>query len=330
MLHLYYRKRKIDLEHGDDATQTIFSRIWDNRASLHFESAGRWYGYIYTAVRNFLKDVKDDFRPPVESIDPKANTWEQVIKLLEAEGLYELADRTWLGKTPSDGVAKALVATMIYVHGDSPAAALEWSALTSASYKPQKVEELEEWIGDLWVLRKVAYNALYLRNELLVAFLLGVPNASTEELNQLQNATSTGNAPGGWHWDDIAVVMMRYRHGISLLNVERKIDPPIERNKLLAIDDRCRSLFPFVDTMTTVWTSTELHPLREKAFAENPLWKRLVFQYHCADNLPQDEILARISDAAGVTGYRLRNINTWIADRLEQELTRSRQQGALN
>lgn len=334
-LEKHLRGKAVPRDDSDDIIETIFQSILENRRRLKFVSVFPWYKYLYTAARNARRDhpphVPGEISVEVPDQSPTAESI--ILRAFEHDLLHSLADSTWLGQAPSDAPTKLLAAQMLYIDGHPPEKVFAFVCSSTAKVKPQGPSQVASWVGDLWVMRKMAFQALYWSNDRLTNLLLGLPDASAEDLDAL-GAEAVSNpssecAVSGWTWKEVSLIINRFRFGMPLRQALGKIPAEgLDEPRALKVCARCESLFPFVNSMTVLWQQLEGHPLRERTLKKNPLWKRLVFHYYAVHELPQEDVIDRVSPPAAVTGYQLNNINTWIASRLVKELKKHFRDGA--
>lgn len=306
------------VDEAEDIVENIFKRIIENRLRLKFETVEQWGSYLCVAALNGLKD-----RPPLPDEppdDPPGSNEDPVDELLR-QSLYRLADEVWLGIAPRDGEARRLAAILLYVDGASASEVLELVQVGSATSKPATAQELQGWLSDQWVLRSLAYQQLYVSNDDLVSFLLGRDRRELDGLSQAaQSCPPQDAAVGGWNWGEVWIIFLRYRYGMPPVQALRRLPENTNATDIKRVCDRCTDRFPFVSTMVSLWRRLDGHPLRDDVLGKNPLWKRLVFQYHSVHELPQEDILARVSPAAKIAGASFNHVNAWIGGRLEDEL----------
>lgn len=325
----YLRRRSVPIEDAEDIVQIVFTRILKNWNRLEFQSVASWYAYLYEATRNACRDRKiisnEEIRSDVPDLQPNAE--ELIGKILDSERLFQMADQVWLGKPPSDAVPKCLAARCLFVEGVPADDILSILGSSSAIDWPANSEELEHWVSDVWVIRKVAFGFLYMPNDALVAILLGQPHLHSSEIDLIGRFALKRDARemaiGGWTWGEVQYLLLRFRYGIPKTQALAKLAQRVSPEDATKINAKCRRLFPFEQVMVNVWGRLEGNSHRELALQKNPIWKRLVFQYFVGHELPQDDILDRVSPPAAIAGYPLNSINAWVAGRLADDLTKT-------
>jgi len=318
----HLRKKRCPDSDIEDITQAVFAIIYERRRSLTFTYLGQWYAYLQRAASNRYHDLPRPHQTlrGVDPIDERGEIVKKVEARLAREALLRHADNVWLGEEPAlDADAKLLAAQYFYTDGLAASEVIPLISPRCKGKKPRSEEELLGWLSELSVLRRLAFASLYYSNESLTAILLGQPSATTEELNALLYSPSE-RLINGWRRQEVDVIRWRYRHGLPLAHIPMDVRGRLSSEEITALTARCQAEFPFVRMMTLLWTRLEGHPLRPEVLTKNLLWKRLVFQYHVYDELPQDDIRDRVSSPADVAGYRLRHVNAWVASRLRDEL----------
>ncbi|MBI1331525.1 MAG: hypothetical protein GC165_01455 [Armatimonadetes bacterium] len=325
VLQKFLLSRGVSEDESDEIVQNLFVGILNHWSRLQFNSASAWYGYLYESCRNGIRHAAKNPNPssPLrETEDHRIDVHGIIAKVLDRERLYSVADEVWLGVEPEDGHKRCLAAQLHFIDGLSPEEALK--VVAAGQPPPIQPDDFLEWISSPWVLRKVAFNELYISSDRLCAEILGLESWSNDEFDRIWLHAKRNDpelvAIGDWTCIEVDFILMRYRAGIPFSLALAKTAKPLSRERGLEIHDRCRSRYPFVKKMINLWGRTEGIPFRDQALGANSLWKRLVFQYYVLHELPQDDILERISPAADVAGYRIRNINTWIANRLLDDI----------
>src|SRR5262249_18584103 len=142
-------------------------------------------------------------------------------------------------------------------------------------------ETLDSWLSDRAVIRHIAFHDQYSSGDDLCGLLLGLPEpVRTEELDSLSRRASTGDAegcgPGGWAWSAIAVLLWRYRYGLTTERILLRADCSFEREDLLALIDRSLTQFPFADRMRCLSERFGCRPgeRAHDALAAPGLWQR--------------------------------------------------------
>jgi len=308
----YLGKSGCSATDSEDVAQKVFISVYLRRAKLEFPDLNHWRAYVKKAAQRVILDKVKGEKPGEDEEVPYVppDIVEEIAKRELLKKLYAIADRIWLGAMPEeDADIKILAATFLYADGLSATEVLGYVAGKCRGTAPTTESELLDWVSHVAVLRRVAYNSLYYSNEELSDLLLG-----------------TGPVKGGqagaakWNPTEAGIIRHRYRHGTSMAHIPISIRGALTSEDISSITARCRARFPFVYVMTLIWSRLDGHSLRKEVLTKNSLWKRLVFQYHVRDELPQEDILERVSAPALVAGYELNNVNTWVASRLREEL----------
>lgn len=328
VLQAFLRRKGVPEEEREEIVQDIFVRILQNWNRLSFDSRAAWYGYIYKAARNAVyKESPQYENGSAEHVPHPANMWEHITHILDADRLFEAADSTWFGSCPKDSNIRCLAAQYLYIDGQSLEDVFGFVSDSTASDKPSDSDSLHEWLSDSWVLRKVAFQALYLSNDSLTALLLESPHFTSQDIDAIskmaKNRLPSEHAIGNWKWGDVEFILLRYRYGVTMSAAASKVSGHITLERTRTISAKCLGCFPFVEIMSSLWSKLNCNTGRERALNSNELWKRLVFQYYAAHELSQDDILDRVSPPAAVSGYTINNINTWIASRLVENILKT-------
>ena len=327
VLRDYLRTRHAAKSDIEDIIQIVFVRILNNWDRLRFDRKSAWYAYLKEAARNASYDIrpKEQNEIKVDPPDLRANSYELILRILDQEFLFNVADRVWLGTPPEDSQIRCLAAQFIYVDGKSEESVLRFVTSSRAQSKPKTCQELLEWLHHPWILRKLAYQELHVSNDCLTALILGHSAENTAIIDDYAFKVRQTNpeefANPNWKWGQVDYIFLRYRYGIPMSLAIGKTKVKLERQEASSIESKCRQAFPFIPSMNNLWQRSENHPYRTEALTENLLWKRLVFEYHVTNCLPQDDIIERISPSAEIAGYGIKNINSWIAKRLREDLT---------
>lgn len=171
-------------------------------------------------------------------------------------------------------------------------------------------EPIDTWLEAPPILRHVAYAQLYLSNDELTAYLLGVEVGT---LDRWERAIAAGEAPSGWSAEDAFVLLRRVRNGLLTEQILRFERVEEAQASLEAKFSSWVGRYPFPQTAATLRSAFHRVGLSD-LLGEMGLWRRLVFQYHAAHELPYQQILERTSPAADVVGARLTNamLTGWI------------------
>ena len=322
----YLKHRSIPDEESEDIIQKLFVRILENWERLHFENGSAWYKYIHESVKNAIRSRKSGKTEEIKSDpeDPRAEILGGLWQRLGKERLYKTADYALLGQRPIDAELRRLAATYVYVDGKPTDVIFRSVIVKNAKAELSSEQDFESWISDVWVLRKIAFDQLYVPNDALTSLILGEKALDSSQLDsyvkQAKEMPPQSFAFGEWCWQEIDYVLLRFRAGIPQAHAIGKVVGNLTKERASEIHARCLESFPFVSCMGALWNRLDSNPNRKEALSKNNLWKRLVFQYHFAESLPQDHILERISAPAAISGYNLNNVNSWVAGRLEGDL----------
>lgn len=323
----YLARRHLRPDDAEEIVQSVFLKVFNNWHRLRFSSTSAWYGYLYEAARNTLRDKRQKPAEELasEPVDRRSDTFVIVERHLEAQHLQTLADSLWIGNGDSEGPLRCLAAKLLFIDKTHPDHVLRFLRAKGVKDCPADCTQIVSWLDDGYVLRKLAFDALYFSAEKLTALLLGISALSKDEMELVEDKARSSRqdalAIGTWQWCEVQFILLRYRSGMSVNQAHSRTEAWLSKERAFKIDAICAASFPFVSIMTRLRDGMKGLQCFDPAFAGNSLWKRLVFQYHVAQELAQEDILGRVSPPAEVVGYRLNNINTWIANRLAKELS---------
>lgn len=219
-------------------------------------------------------------------------------------------------------------------------ALLPVDAETGALYGQQT---LDIWFAQPGLIRNLIFDSIYFTNERLAAHLLGVLGDQTSskhetrgKLDELMNAAQSNllskdsdalilhksagcgeiEPPGGWTWEEVLLILRRYRYGLKEAKVFDNASEFSGRENLLELNVKCRSLYPFNMQMMALHTRLELFPEPERVFKHNGLWQRIAFQYYYHDQLRTDDILERTVPAAQHVEYDITKsmLHGWLSN----------------
>lgn len=316
--------------HNPDDQQDIihnaFLKIWSARARFQNRGVPAWRAYVKMTVhRCFIDQLREKQRVPlVEGEDDW--DWSQVtegempdvaslINSLLGNELFHCANVLWLGLDPalSEEVhhRQLLAAQLYYLDGDS------WEQVCDTLPSLTR-ETLDAWLSHAGVIRYLAYQEIYYSNESLARHLLGLSPADLDELmRRATDAASEAPPPPGWTWEEVKVILWRYRNGLTVEQILQRLDCPYDREDLRALLDRLTALMPFSLQMARVLSALDRAPGLDarSVLKERGLWQRLAFQYRYGDDLTHHDIQERTQPAAERVGYevKLDVLNVWLS-----------------
>jgi DNA-directed RNA polymerase specialized sigma24 family protein len=323
----------------EDISNDIYLKLWAARSRFRNQGPAAFRGLLkLTAIRCCIdllrrssRELPTDDPEGAPATDDDLLTADELISLLVqvAEGgrLFHLADTLWLALDPElpevIHTRQLLAAKLYYLDGNPLPRVLR--LLGGAQAQPPLTEELLEcWLTNPGVLRNLAYQLLYYPPDELAGAVLGLPEplqpAHLEAVAlSSQRASDADTVPACWSWDEVPVILARYRYCLTIDQILSRKDCRHSREQLNEIVERSRALFPFTKKMGNLLRcmgETPGLPTRE-AFRTPGLWQRLAFQYRYADELSQLDILERVQPPAESAGYAVTSaaITAWISGR---------------
>lgn len=317
----------------NDLQQEVGIRVWKRRRAFEPKGTAAWQSFVTTVARNCLVDyirenpntlsIDDELLP--EPTDADAPLLDSVVELSEERAsLYDLADELWLGVhqelSPREKTRRTLAAQMFLMDG------LPWQQV--CRFLNQQGNRLDRRTFDAWMsepstVRLLAFHELYVDNGALAKSILGLAeDADLSALYRRSKQESAEEAPPGFTWAEVTVVILRYRVAMKLNDIVRIEGHRISEKEIAALLVRCREQFPFLKKMESLVEGLKRSSLKSELLAAKSLWQRLAFQYYCADALPHKDIHERIGKPAERVGANITegSLNAWLSN--ERILTR--------
>lgn len=305
-------------EDRHDVIQEVRLRVWGYRSRFQNRGIASWLNFLKTTTErcgidlgrgNPLSLQLDDrrFGDIPESEMPVVTTFFELTR--DRERLYQLADGLWLGEPGPDFDRRLLAGKLFYLDGKP------WDLLVARLKIDRKT--LDTWLRDPVVLAHVTFAGLYRGNARLTCHILGLP--PSEDLNALLMKARDGSddaPPPGWTWPETYAVLWRFRFGKLTEQIAAMPECTLDREELRALFDRCHQIFPFENLIRMLIARFDLAPKGVSTLSGSPLWRRLVFQYAAADELPHRDILLRTERSAELAGYSmtLGMLNVWLSN----------------
>lgn len=299
----------------EDSIASTLVKLWEKRTSFEIRGDKAWWSYVCTIGRNCALSVLHDGGGMEldEDLTVADSTAIQTFATYryERERLYRLADELWLGISPEleerERHRRLLAAQLFYLHDQSVN-----EIVSILGTEPLSRATLDDWLSDEPTLRDLSFNELYLENEALAEHLLEIESDMT--LEDLDRLACSSQPPNGWTWPEAKVVLVRYRNGLitdKILQLFPEM-PPAEVEALL---QRCLELLPFAERARCIRQTLKSKRVGTEAVVDSGLWKRLVFGYYAACDLPQKQIFERTEPPASVLGYHLTEpmLNAWLS-----------------
>lgn len=276
--------------------------LWQRRQELEFSDLGSFWAYSRKVARSHaFKRRTELYIAEVEEVPDRDLDLIHRMAVLsqDRERLYAAADELWLRGTLSgkEGATRLLAAQFIVLHLLS----VDEVLTILSPYGKLRREDIEQWLKDLSLLLNLCYKELYWENQCLLQYLF---------------------SSGVLHWpmEEREVVRLRYGNGLSDDKI-RQMCPSVKASALADVKKRCFLLMPYNGVAPNLALKCE----PRKPIQEPGLWRRLVFQYACHDELPHKHILERAGTPASEAGIRLTAamLNAWLSNgRIYIELAR--------
>lgn len=302
----------------EDVIAEVVARLWRRQGNLHFPTLGTFWAYTAKAARSVAMN-RTRSTVQVEPFDEELAAddvafVDTVADLShERELLYVLADALWLGSTldQTEARTRLLAAQFYYLH-DRPVAEI---ANLLVGPDPAAGRRVSNWLTEDGVLLSLCFDRLYYGNDRLTAVLLD-PDAQLDE-RQLDDIARANGARscGQWTGLEVKLLLLRYRNGLLKEKI-LQLEPDLNPEQLLTLFDRFAKLLPFSSTAEQLKDLLLKHGVSSNLLTNPGLFKRLVFQYHASDELPQRQILERAGPVAQAAGYSLTEamLNVWLSN----------------
>lgn len=305
-------------EDRQDVIQEMRIRAWRYRNRFQNRGFASWLSFVKLTAERCTVDLARGRGTELSVDDP---AWREIPEeelpvvadffelTRNRERLYQLADDFWLGEGGEDFERRLLAGKLFYLDG------MTWERIASRLRVDRRT--LDGWLADPIVLRHVAYGGLYVDNTRLSRHLLDFTGPD-EDLNALMMRARdrVGDPPEGWSWPEIYAVLWRYRFARLTEGIHAMPECGLDRAALDTLFDRCRSRFPFERIIVTLATRFGPQSAGEDALKGTALWRRLVFQFASADELPHRDIHDRTAPAAETVGFSLTlgMLNVWLSN----------------
>ncbi len=306
----------------EDVISMVLQKLYAKRSEFDVKSIGQWWAYVATTGKRCAGDhAKRGDDVPIDD-DLPATDMDLIGSVAELSHfrsmLYRAADEFWLGvprTLPEKQRRRMLLAAQLFYLNGAPHVEI---CQVLGLGKPLDREELDEWLSDRAVLMDLAYSQLYIDNETLACTLLGRDRAlSPKELDAWVAGAEKGDgeAPQGWTWEEIKIAVWRYRNGL-LTEKMQQINPGLSLKMIESALAKCSPRLPFVKTARNLQTALKQKHVLFEPLSRTELWRRLVFQYLTAHELPHKQILERTEAAAKVAGFGMTAamLNGWLSN----------------
>lgn len=309
----------------EDLIQEVGIRVWKSRESFELRGTNPWWAFLkQVAVRCGIDHVRTpgpevaDDPDNIERIaDEEVNILLELIDSLgDRQQLYRLADEVWLGPRPADHARRVLAAKLLYVDG------LPWKKVCEVlsggfpGRKPLRRDVLDDWLSDAVLVRYLVCEGLYLSSDKLADHLLGIDSDGSETFEDLVAMSSRSPKASKWTEDELFVILWRYKYGKLIDQIGHMSRCVLKKQDMQEVFDRCREDFPFLSMMKQLQGVLDRSPATMGILRQGPIWKRIVFQYFAAEELPHRDIHDRTAGPAELAGYSLTlpMLNVWLSN----------------
>ena len=315
----------------EDIILAVLEKLYLKRSDFQVKGVGAWWSYVAVTARRCVYDRSPHAQSVEIPNELPARDLEVIGNVAELSHfrsvLYRCADELWLGVArsieESERRKRLFAAQMFYLHGSSWQ---EIAAILEPISDSISRSTLDEWFLAPSVILDLAYHQLYVDNDSLVCTILRPEKPLTRrELDEIvQRADSSSfTPPEGWTWQEAKIAVWRYRNGLlteKIQQMDRHLTIPVIESAL----GRCRTRLPFERRARDLQQALAKRKVPIDLLAKSGLWKRLVFQYSIANELPQRQILERIEGAARVSGFDVTagKLGAWLSNgRLLEQLS---------
>lgn len=318
IMERHLRTRLPREEDRQDVLQEARIRVWGFRARFQNRGVASWLNFLKTTTERCAFDLGrgaisslslDDsqFGEIPEADLPVVTTFVDLTR--DRDTLYRIADALWLGEPSPEFERRLLAGKLFYLDGRP------WEQIAARLKVERKT--LDIWLIDASVLGHVAFEALYRDNTELTRHILNLPPEI--DLNVLLMAArgdTDGEPPEGWTWPEVHAIVWRFRFAFLVEQIAAMPECPFDRDELKALFDRCHGRFPFEDLIRMLIARFEMAPKGVPTLSGAALWRRLVFQFSYADELPHRDILQRTERPAQIAGFTLTlgMLNVWLSN----------------
>jgi DNA-directed RNA polymerase specialized sigma24 family protein len=314
-----YLKSLLPLEaEREDAISESLTRLWKYRTSFQYRSEGAWWAFAAKVARNCAYSqlgMPQNRELPTEFSEIESASLDLAASIAEdRERLYRIADAVWLllpGDMSETERRRRLLAAQLFFLEKMPWE--EVCALVGGSH-PIERQTLDTWLSDKAVILDLAYHRLFWTNDRLTGYLLR--NSEPLNANEL-DALAVGADSLGLDWgaDAANVIVLRYRYGLITEKIAQ-LQPALDRAAIEGWIESAGQALPFADLAADLLCALHSSKHSPAIFHDAGLWKRIVFQYYAAHELPHRQILERTEPASTAAGYRLTlgMLNVWLSN----------------
>lgn len=309
-----------DVTDREDVIAEVVARLWRRTGHLSFPTLGAFWAYAAKTARSVAMN-RSRANVPVEPYDEELTgedaTFVDTVAVATQDRarLYALADELWLGlhEEPDDpnGRTRLLAAQLYFLHR-RPVSEI---AAVLLGTSPSGANRVAAWLEEDSVLLALCFDQLYYENDRLAAYLLNPENppppAYLDELARPERAVELG----GWSPGQVRMLLLRYRNGLLKEKILQLL-PGCKGEELQALFDRCAARMPFSRCTVQLKGAFLETGVKFEALKSPGLYRRLVFQYYAADELPHRQILERAGPVAEASGYSLTEamLNVWLSN----------------
>lgn len=321
-LSSYLTRYLANPEDREDVIVKFLTNLWEARSKLKFDSASAWWAFVTRSGRNAALDLLGRPQTVESDVEAIAANGSPSIDFIAAlpelrESIYRAADEIWLGVAPEisdrERSARLLAAQLCILH-QQPVE--EICLILGGRWKSSSVRE---WVQNGETLRQLCYVSLYKSNDALTGYVLRPSEPLMPNDLQILGREALGktgrSALPDWEWHEIRIVIWRYRNGLLTEKI-LQMDSTLDRETLEETLNKCAARLPFRSAAQLIADS--IQPFSNaRPLAEDKLYRRLVFQYCIAHELPHRQIIERVEAPAEIGGYPISEdkLNLWLSNR---------------
>lgn len=304
-----------------DAIHVVLERLWTNRTKIEARGVGAWWSYVARAARWAARDRSG--KP--EAVDLSLDIPDEDVAFIDVFEelnsqrilLYRMADELWLCVEPEIDEAersrRLLAAQLHFLHSRS------WEEIAEiiGLEEPITRATFDSWLESVAALLEMSFRSLHVSNEVLAGYILRPQKPLTpKELQDLWNQAESMNQPPleSWSWDEVRVIVLKFRNGLPDSKIAQMTGFSLDTVE--GVVAKCRKCLPFESNVKTLKRAFRVGRAAVDPLISAGVWKRLVFQYHVASELPQKHILELVGPAAQTAGYSLTSgmLNVWLSN----------------
>jgi DNA-directed RNA polymerase specialized sigma24 family protein len=298
-------------EDVEDIISDVVIRICSRRESLEFGTLAEFYAYVKVVARHLVYDrsktkISGPLPPDIEDQKGPENTLDQA-------WVRDVADEIWLVAPPDmkPRERKARIAALLmYFHDGASVQEIEQTLRL----------KLADCLDDRYAVYGFCFYSLYFSNRRTLEQILTPGRYLSEvELEKVATRARTETGPSifeGWTWSEVHVLILRFRNGLITSKLFQ-ILPQFDKEFIETTINRGLAALPMEQVTDKVAKHLANELIEFNPLSDQDLYKRLAFQYHVFDYLPQLQILERILPAPTKSGVNLNGdiLTMWISGR---------------